>query len=319
MSSGLAIRDFTPDDYPLLSAVDAAAYDDDARAVELWQHDDATRDPDLFLQRHVIELDGVPIACGTFGHSDWIDDPDKYWFQILMSRDRDLSQAREEYLRFALEALSVRRPYALYSGMVEDYGAHIQFLEANGFRPVHRERVSRLELARFDPEHHRNAVLQIADQGIRIVSLQELAGIDWKERLHPVYQELARDQPAPDPPRLETLDEWERTVLGAPNFDPELWIVALDGDEIIGLSQASVGPESPHIADCGLTGVSATHRRRGIGTALKVELLALVKQRGVARISTTNEEHNPMFLINERLGFVPRPDWVMYELTLRAP
>ena len=45
------------DDYPLLSAVDAAAYDDDPRAVELWQHDDATRDPSLFFRRHVIELD----------------------------------------------------------------------------------------------------------------------------------------------------------------------------------------------------------------------------------------------------------------------
>jgi GNAT superfamily N-acetyltransferase len=316
MGSPIEIRDFTADDYPLLSAVDAAAYADDARAVELWQHDDATRDPSLLFHRHVIESDGVPVACGTVGHSDWIDDPDKYWFQILMSRDRDSTQARDEYLRFALEMLAVRRPYALYSGMVEDYEAHIEFLEDNGFRPVHRERVSRLELARFDPEHHRNAVLQVADQGIRIVSLRELGGTDWKERLHLVYQKMVLDQPAPDPPRLETLEEWERTELGAPNFDPELWIVALDGNDIIGLSQAWVSLESPHIADCGLTGVCATHRRRGIATALKVELLTQVKQRGVARVSTTNEEHNPMFLINERLGFVPRPDWVMYELKL---
>lgn len=317
MSSGLAIRGFTADDYPLLAAVDAAAYDDDARAVELWKHDDATRDPSLFFRRHVIESDGGAVACGTCGHSDWIDDPDKYWFQILMPRDRDLPQVREEYLWFTLELLSVRRPYAVYSGMVEDYEAHIEFLEAAGFRPVHRERVSRLELARFDPERHRNAVRQVADQGIRIVSLQEIAGTDWKQRLHPVYQELALDQPAPDPPRLETLEEWEQTELGAPNFDPELWLIALAGNDIIGLSQASVSLETPDIADCGLTGVCASHRRRGIATALKVELLARANQRGVARISTTNEEHNPMFLINQRLGFVPRPDWVMYELRLR--
>ena len=316
MSAGTVIRDFAEDDYPLLSAVDAAAYADDPRAVELWKHDDSTRDPVLFFRRHVIEVDGVPVGCGTFGHSDWIDDSDKYWFQILVPRDRVEPDVREPYLRYALDALAPRRPRAIYSGMVEDYEAHIGFLEAAGFRAIHRECVSRLELAEFDPDQHRSEVASVVEQGINLVALPSLAYTDWKERLHPVYQQLVLDQPAPDPPRLQTLEEWEQTELSSPSFDPDLWITAVDGDRIVGLSQAAVSPQSPDVADCGLTGVLGAYRRRGIGTALKVELLARVKQRGVARISTSNEENNPMYRINLRLGFTPRPDWVMFELQL---
>ena len=124
------------------------------------------------------------------------------------------------------------------------------------------------------------------------------------------------DQPAPDPHRPETLEEWEESELHAPDFDPALWVIALDGGDIIGLSQASASPESPTVAHCGLTGVLGAYRRRGIGTALKVELLNRAKERGISRIDTRNEEDNPMYRINERLGFVPRPDWVMYERKL---
>lgn len=318
MGGHTVIRDFTEADYPLLAAVDAAAYDDDPRAIELWKHDDATRDPRLFFRRDVVEVDGVPVACGTFGHSDWIDDPDKYWFQILVPRDRAGISIREAYLRYALDALGPRGPVAIYSGMVETNEAQIQFLERSGFQAVHREHSSRLELNTFKPDFYRDAVEPIVEQGIRLTSLSELARSDanWKERLHPVYQHLVLDQPAPDPPRLETLEEWERSELGAPNFDPDLWIVGRHQAEIIGLSQATVSPQAPTAADCGLTGVLADYRRRGIATALKVELLRVLKGRGVTRVDTTNEESNPMYRINQRLGFAPRPDWVMYERRL---
>lgn len=318
MGSVLEIRAFSEDDYVLLSTVDAAAYDDDPRAAELWKHDDATRNPALFFQRHVVSVDGSALACGSFGHSDWIDDPHKYWFQILVSPDFAGGLIRQRYLDFALTALAPRHPRALVSGMVESYEAHTLFLEANGFDAVHREHYSRLEMSGFDRNRHREAVTRVQGLGIELVRLADLAVSvpDWKERLHPVFQQLVADQPAPDPPRLETLDEWERTTLGAPDFDPRLWIVARNGLRIVGLSQAMVSPEAPTIASCGLTGVIGEYRRRGIATALKVELLAAAKKRGVVRISTSNEENNPMYRINVRLGFCPRPDWVMYERRL---
>lgn len=40
------------------------------------------------------------------------------------------------------------------------------------------------------------------------------------------------------------------------------------------------------------------------------------KEAGATDITTSNEENNPMCRINIGLGFVPRPDWVMYEKLL---
>jgi GNAT superfamily N-acetyltransferase len=68
--------------------------------------------------------------------------------------------------------------------------------------------------------------------------------------------------------------------------------------------------------DCGLTGVIRPYRRRGIGTALKVRLLEVAQRTRADTMSTGNEEHNPMYSINVDLGFVPEPDWVMYQREL---
>ena len=316
MDSSLIIRDFTAADYPLLTAFDAAAYDDDPREPELWQHDDETRDPGRYFQRHVVEMAGRPVACGCFGHSDFIDDPDRYWFQVLVPRDGGGTPVREAYLEFALDALAPRHPSAVLSGMVESYEAQVRFLRDHGFREIHREHVSRLDLAGFAPEKFSDTMATVEAQGIALASLADLDDSDWPERLHPIYQRLVADQPAPDPPRLDTFTEWIEGVVGSPDFDSSLWIVACDGEELVGLSQAAVSPTASTAARFGLTGVERDYRRRGIATALKVELLTVLKSRGVLRIDTNNEENNPMYRINLGLGFVPRPDWVMYELQL---
>jgi GNAT superfamily N-acetyltransferase len=314
----VSIRPFTDEDYEFLVTADRAIYDEYPRSIEQWMHDDATRDPAMFFARHVVEVGGEPRGCGEVGHSGWIDNPNKYWFQILVLPLDDDDRIRTAYLDFALRTLAPRQPKAVVSGMLESRGEHTQFLENNGFREVHRERFARLELDNFLPTQFESQVRGVVDQGIRMVALTDLQSevADWKSRLHPVYQQLVADQPAPDEPRLDTLERWEQTVLGSPDFDPALWIIALDGERIVGLSQAALNLEDRTTTDCGLTGVVGEYRRRGIATALKIELLAAVKICGAARISTANEQNNPMYQINVGLGFEPRPDWVMYERRL---
>ena len=67
-----------------------------------------------------------------------------------------------------------------------------------------------------------------------------------------------------------------------------------------------------------LTGVLRSHRRRGIATTLKLHAMAFAHQYGARVIVTDNEESNPMYDLNMKLGFKPGPALVENQKQLVA-
>ncbi len=60
-----------------------------------------------------------------------------------------------------------------------------------------------------------------------------------------------------------------------------------------------------------MTGVAREHRYRGIAMALKVEVLARAKAKGLRAMTTVNDEPNKaMRGVNIKLGYQPVPDHV---------
>lgn len=59
-----------------------------------------------------------------------------------------------------------------------------------------------------------------------------------------------------------------------------------------------------------------THRHQKIATALKVLAQQKVIEYGAKTIITDNEENNPMYQINLKLGFEPKPAWLSYQKIL---
>ena len=107
----------------------------------------------------------------------------------------------------------------------------------------------------------------------------------------------------------QTFEQWRAHEIDRPTRRPELCFIALAGDEVIGYAALQLfGDEAHH----GLTATRRDWRRRGVATALKRAEIAAAKRAGLRRLLTESEERNePMRRLNEKLGFVPAPEWSM--------
>jgi mycothiol synthase len=100
--------------------------------------------------------------------------------------------------------------------------------------------------------------------------------------VYDVHQEAFSEEPDyfRDP-----FDEWEHWSFRVP-FDPELWFLAFDGEELAGICLCR--PTRGNDSDCGwvqVLGVRKPWRRRGIGLALLRHSLREFRKRGKRRAS----------------------------------
>lgn len=86
--------------------------------------------------------------------------------------------------------------------------------------------------------------------------------------------------------REEPIDKWRKWLVGSPQFDPTLWFLARDGDELAGLSLCAVHSSGdPEHGFVRVLAVRRPWRRRGLGLALLRHSFAEMKARGMTRAS----------------------------------
>ena len=179
------------------------------------------------------------------------------------------------------------------------------FLERRGFTRVGAEKALVLELAAHEP-----APVDLPE-GVRIVTR-----VEEPDRLDEMYRVAVQgDEDIPGSTNVQTFEEWRAHEIDKPNRRPELMFLALAGDELVGYAGLQAHGD---VAFHGLTVTRRDWRRRGVATALKRAEIAAAKQTGFERLLTESEERNdPMRLLNEKLGFVPAPEWSM--VVMRGP
>jgi GNAT superfamily N-acetyltransferase len=305
----------TDAEYEALVTISRAIYPEYQDTVEEWRHQDETHDPKYVMQRYLAIHDGQIVANGLLLEEWWAYKPGKYRFSILVHPDYQgrgigcqlYTQLEQEFLARDGRSVTARTR--------EDKPAGISFLTRRGFRQIQREPISELDVDRFSPGRFSAIVERVAAEGIVIKSLAELAETrpDWKRRYYNLDCEIMPDVPSPDPVTLQPFEVFEERLLGAPAFNPPSQFIALDGEEWVGMSGLWLALGDPTKLYTGLTGVKRSHRRRGIAIALKVRGIAFARQYGARVIETDNEENNPMYQINLRLGFEPRPAWLLFE------
>ena len=112
-------------------------------------------------------------------------------------------------------------------------------------------------------------------------------------------------------------ERWFEHRVEAPDFDPTLWFIVRDGDEIAGVLRGE-----PQRFDAGWVGALAVRRRwrrRGIGLALLRHAFAEFHRRGEQRVALGVDAQNPTGAtrLYERAGMSVAYEAVAFEKELR--
>jgi mycothiol synthase len=90
-----------------------------------------------------------------------------------------------------------------------------------------------------------------------------------------------------------TFEEWSHWLLEAAWFDPELWLLALAGDEPAGFAICHARGGDPQAASIRLLGVRRPWRRRGLGRALLLHSFAVLREHGFRRAGLGVDAESP--------------------------
>ena len=144
----------------------------------------------------------------------------------------------------------------------------------------------------------------------------ELRPFDKEEHAIPVWQtdnEVFRDHWGS---HEFTYEDWSHGKFGNPNFDPSLWIIAWDSDQIAGFSQNRF---RKGIGWIGTIGVRRPWRKMGLGLALLQHSFGEFYKRGTKTIGLGVDAQNPTGAtrLYQKAGMYTTNEFVTYEKELR--
>ena len=123
-------------------------------------------------------------------------------------------------------------------------------------------------------------------------------------------------------PFEQELERWRHHIDNNEDFDPALWFVAMDGDEIAGISLCyPKTDDDPEMGWVGTLGVRRPWRRLGLGLALLHHSFAEFQRRGKLRVGLGVDAQNltGALRLYYRAGMQPDPTYQFntYEIELR--
>jgi GNAT superfamily N-acetyltransferase len=307
----------TDADYEAVAAIWTANWPEYPKTAEMYRYAAETRDPTSPFGRLVAEDDGDIVATGYFLAETDSEASDKFLLYVQVDPAHHGRGTGTALFDAVMEHLSEHDPAILQSFTRDDHEAGIVFLKKRGFQVSMKEQDSELDLSTFESAKFAGVVESVRESGIEIVPASELSkrDPDWMKKTWELHGEIIRDVPDDDVLVNMPFEEFAKT-FDHPEFIPEGYFLALEGDRYIGMSSVWNRGVKKDEVYTRLTGVVRSHRRRGIATALKVRAHEFAKSTGAKVITTDNEENNPMYDLNVQLGFVPTRAWLQFRKEL---
>jgi GNAT superfamily N-acetyltransferase len=306
-------------DYQFLETCWNEVYPEFRRTVEEIRFDDSFREEKYYFQRFIILQGHERIGVCNLMEPGWSYRKGKVFFNwLLLPKVQDQGLDRQ-VLNFLFHQAEPLEPNWYTTNFRENETEKKLACEARGFNLAMRYPISYLDVRAFDLSPYEPLIEKLISEGVRLTSGAELleADPDFLTKWYEMEWELVQDLPFPDTLTRRTYAQFVK-LLDAPSFFPEGHIFAVEGSDLVGVSGLWKSQSDPSLLVTSLTGVVRSHRRRKIATAMKVEAVRVAKAYGAERIETDNEEHNPMLQLNLKLGFVPVPAFVDYQLKLES-
>lgn len=173
-----------------------------------------------------------------------------------------------------------------------------RFFEERGYELIRRDWTMGIDLGQELPEPE-------WPEGIRLARARR--GVDERavwEATEEAFADHWDRHPTP-------YEEWRRWSVESDDYDPSLWLLAWDGEEIAGISLCGLDADAGWI---GMLGVRRPWRRRGLGRALLLQSFSEVRDRGKPQAVLGVHADNPtgatrlyqsvgMRVLNEFLGY----------------
>ena len=312
------LRSPTDDDYEAMAAVATAARPEHPWNAERLRYNDMNRHPNCQCLRYLAEINGRIVGLAQAIQYEDLYHPRKYWITIRVHPDYQRQGIGGGLYDALMELLSAYDPLEVKTSIPANDLVAFRFVERRGFEEYSRRWDSIAHLSTFDAIKFTPVIHRVREQNIVLCPLRTMKDDPgFVEKLHALFWTLEQDVPFPEPVTYQPLDQFKRTVLGNPELEEDITLVAVDRETnaYAGMTLIFADPDGTLGID--LSGVHPAYRRRGIGTALKAQSMILAKQGGYRAMRTTNDPVNTGILaINDRLGFKRLPAQVLLALRL---
>lgn len=278
---------------------------------------DQTRSEADLVGRYFLEQDGAAVGCAEYQTP--MNNPGQGRLEVHCRVLPEWGQLTQELWSFLMDRIRPLNPSVLLTRGREDWPEVLSYL-CQGFVEEDRMWASTLDVFNFDPAPFLPQTSRALSSGISIRSLAErpYQDGDYRRRHYELLCQLLQDVPAAEPFVPWAFDLWVKRTFESPNFLPEGYFIAIDGEREVGISQLRASSR-PQTLQTGLTGVLKEYRRRGIALLLKLRAAQFAKEKGFRFIRTNNHLANrPMLSINEAMGFVKEPAYVHLRKDLSA-
>lgn len=298
------IRDFqsTEHEYLVIAGIEKVIWPENSSSASDFKFQDSARDKSLAFQRVVVEQANEIVA---FGHWRQKKINGRYQIDISVHPDFERQGIGTAVFEHLFTKISQSSPPV---EIIEAYTySHkpraVAFLENRGFQPVMRWIISTLDVAQFNVSLFQPLIDQVT-KDIKIVPLPQFMkqDPDWQRSLYELDWEIAQDEPLPYEPQKPPFDLYCKHEFENPKQVMDAWHVAVANGRLVGMTQL-FRSDDPTMFKNGFTGTVRSHRRLGLATVLKLHAIQYAQKTGIKLIRTGNEEKNPMYQLNQKLGF----------------